>query len=96
MKITSLKTQLVDLPLTNPIHTAIHNISSVGCVLLSLETDEGHVGQSYVFTINAVRLKAFDEMIKGFSHQLIVKTHIIPKRFGNRSGMKLTQWATKV
>ena len=73
MKITALKTQLVNLPLENPIHTAIHNISSVGCVLLSLETDEGHVGQSYVFTINAVRLKAFDEMIRGFSHQLIGK-----------------------
>lgn len=73
MKITALKTQLVDLPLSNPIHTAIHNISSVGCVLLSLETDEGHIGQSYVFTINAMRLKAFDEMIKGFSHQVIGK-----------------------
>lgn len=73
MKITALKTQLVNLPLIMPIHTAIHSISSVGCVLLSLDTDEGHTGQSYVFTINAVRLKAFDEMIKGFSHQLIGK-----------------------
>lgn len=73
MKITSLGTQLVNLPLANPIHTAIHNISSLGCVLLSLETDQGHIGQSYVFTINAVRLKAFDEMIKGFGHQLIGK-----------------------
>lgn len=73
MKITAIKTKLVNVPLENPINTAIHDISSVGCVLLYLETDTGHVGQSYVFTINEVRLKAFDEMIKGFSHQLLGK-----------------------
>jgi L-alanine-DL-glutamate epimerase-like enolase superfamily enzyme len=73
MKITVIKTQLVDVPLAKSITTAIHSIDSVGCVLLSLETDQGLVGESYVFTINATRLKAFDEMIKGFSHQLLGK-----------------------
>jgi len=73
MKITAVKTQLVDLPLSKPIATAIHDIQSVGCVLLSLETDQGLSGESYVFTINAVRLKAFDEMIRGFDHQLLGK-----------------------
>lgn len=73
MKITSLRTQLVQLPLAKPITTAIHSIDSVGCVLLSLETDHGLIGESYVFTINAVRLKAFDEMIRGFAHQVIGK-----------------------
>lgn len=71
MKITALKTQLVNLPLRQPVKTAIHDIESVGCVLLTLETDAGLVGESYVFTINAVRLKTFEEMIRGFSHQLL-------------------------
>ncbi|NND00904.1 MAG: mandelate racemase/muconate lactonizing enzyme family protein, partial [Gammaproteobacteria bacterium] len=71
MQITALNTKLVELPLEAPIATAIHEISSVGCVLLSLETDAGLVGESYVFTINAVRIKAVDEMIRGFSHQLL-------------------------
>ena len=71
MRITGLETQLVELPLAKPIATSIHNIHSVGCVLLTLQSDEGVVGESYAFTINAARLKAFDEMIKGFSHQLI-------------------------
>ncbi|RED48559.1 mandelate racemase/muconate lactonizing enzyme family protein [Aestuariispira insulae] len=70
MKITRLKTIPVDVPLDKPLKTAIHDIRSVGCVLLRLETDVGLVGESYIFTINAVRLKAFDEMIKGFAHQV--------------------------
>ena len=38
MKITRFKTTLVDVPLKNPITTAIHQIRSIGCVLLELET----------------------------------------------------------
>ena len=73
MKITKLKTQIVSLPLERSINTAIHQIHSVGCVLLTLETDQGLQGESYIFTINAVRIKAFDEMIKGLAHHLIGK-----------------------
>ena len=68
--ITQLKTQLVNIPLAKPIATAIHNIESLGCVLVSLETNQGIVGEGYVFTINAVRLKAFNEMIIGLKHQV--------------------------
>ena len=70
MKITKLKTIPVDVPLDKPLKTAIHDIRSVGCVLVRLETDQGLVGESYIFTINAVRLKAFEEMIKGFAPQV--------------------------
>ena len=71
MKITSIKTQLVEVPLEKPITTAIHSLHSVGCVLLSIETDEGVVGEAYAFSINAVRLRAFDELITSFDHQLL-------------------------
>jgi L-alanine-DL-glutamate epimerase-like enolase superfamily enzyme len=70
MKITKFKTTLVNIPLENPISTAIHQMASVGCVLLELETDEGITGESYVFTLNGVRLKALHEMLIGFSHQV--------------------------
>jgi L-alanine-DL-glutamate epimerase-like enolase superfamily enzyme len=73
MKITRIRTELVEVPLDKPIATAIHSLHSVGCVLLSIETDEGLVGEAYAFSINAVRLKAFDEMITSFDHQLIGK-----------------------
>ena len=68
MKITGFKTQLVEVPLDRPIATAIHQMHSVGCVLLELETDQGLVGESYVFTLNGVRLKALHEMLLGFAH----------------------------
>ncbi len=71
MKITGVETQLVELPLPSPIGTAIHAMHSVGCVLLELTTDAGVVGQSFVFTLNAVRIRAFDEMVRGMSHHVI-------------------------
>ncbi len=67
MKITKLQTQLVNLPLDKPIKTAIHNMQSVGCVLVSIHSDEGLVGEGYCFALNAVRLKAFDEIVKSFA-----------------------------
>ena len=71
MKITQLRTDLVEVPLDKPVNTAIHSMRSIGCVLLTLETDKGLTGEGFVFSLNAARLRAFDEMIKGFSHQLI-------------------------
>lgn len=73
MKITAVKTKLVNLPFSKPITTAIHDMRSVGCVCLYIETDQGLAGHGYAFTLNAVRLKAFDEMIRGFAHHLIGK-----------------------
>jgi L-alanine-DL-glutamate epimerase-like enolase superfamily enzyme len=70
MKITRFKTTLADVPLEKPIATAIHQMKSVGYVLLELETDQGLVGESCVFTLNAVRLKALHEMLLGFAHQV--------------------------
>ena len=70
MKITRFKTTLVDVPLEKPIATAIHQLKSVGYVLLELETDQGLVGESCVLTLNAVRLKALHEMLLGFAHQV--------------------------
>jgi len=71
MKITSLDTTLVELPLPSPVGTAIHSMHSVGCVLLQLRTDDGVTGQSFLFTLNGVRLRAFDEMVRGLAHHAI-------------------------
>lgn len=71
MKIVAVETRLVDLALPRPIGTAIHAIDSVGCVLLTLRTDEGISGESFVFTINGARLGAFDEMIRGLGELIV-------------------------
>ena len=67
MLIERVDTTLVEVPLGAPIGTAIHAIHSVGCVLVEVHTADGAVGQSLVFTINANRLRAFDEMIRGLA-----------------------------
>jgi L-alanine-DL-glutamate epimerase-like enolase superfamily enzyme len=68
--ITRVDTRLVEVPFARPIATSIHQMHSVGCVLLRLETDQGLVGESYLFTLNAVRLEALHEMLRGFAHQV--------------------------
>ena len=70
MKITKFTTTLVDIPLEKRIKTAIHDMRSVGCVLLELQTDTGLVGESYVFSLNAVRLNVLNEVVQGFSHRV--------------------------
>ncbi len=70
MKITRLTIQLVEVPFDRPIATSIHQMRSVGCVLLTLETDEGLQGESLVFTLNGARLKVLGQTITSFSHQV--------------------------
>ena len=67
MKIVSIETTLVQLPLPKPIGTAIHSMHSTGLVLVEARTDSGVVGQSHIFTLNGDRLKAFDVMVQGLS-----------------------------
>ena len=71
MRIVAVETRLVDLPLPRPIGTAIHGIRSVGCVLVTLRTEDGIAGESFVFTINGARLAAFDEMIRGLGELIV-------------------------
>lgn len=71
MIITGVRTQNVNLPLPKPINTAIHQMRSVGCVLVTVDSDEGVSGEGYCFTLNGVRLKAFDEVIRSYQPMLI-------------------------
>jgi len=71
MKITGFQTRCVTLPLRKPVKTAVHNMHSVRCCLLTLETDAGLKGEAYLFTLNGVRLKAFEEMLRGFESFVI-------------------------
>ena len=66
MRVESFETAIVELPLPRPLGTAIHQMRSVGCVLLTIRTDAGVDGEGFVFTLNAERIRAFDEMIRGF------------------------------
>lgn len=64
MIITGMRTVRVDVPLDRPIKTAIHDVRSVGCVLVFLDTDAGLTGESYMFTMNAARLDVLEAMAR--------------------------------
>lgn len=70
MKIEQLTTEIITLPLTKPIKTAIHDMRSVGCVLVRIKAD-GIEGQGYCFTLNGTRIKAFDEIIKSYEPLIV-------------------------
>ena len=63
MKITRLRTEIVHMPFTPPIGSALHLLRSADCVLVFLETDQGLVGEGLVFTLNGSRLKLLQEMV---------------------------------
>ena len=71
MEIESITTRLVDIPLDEPIGTAIHQMSSIGCVLVDATTTDGVVGQGYVLALNADRLGSLDDMITGLATRVV-------------------------
>lgn len=71
MNITGLRCVQVEIPLEKPIRTAIHDVRTVGCVLVYLDTDEGITGEAYNFTMNAVRLDVLQSMIESLAPQVV-------------------------
>ncbi len=71
MKIRSLRTTLVNLPLDRPVGSAIHRFTSVGAVLVSMEAEGDVTGESYVFTLDGARLRVLEEMILSLSGRVI-------------------------
>lgn len=71
MLISEVSTRIVEVPLAKPVETALHAMRSVGCVLVTIRTTDGVVGESYAFTLNAARIASFDEMIRGLGELVV-------------------------
>ena len=65
--IEDVSTDVVLVPLTRPVGTSIHQIESVGCVLVTVRTADGVTGEGFCFTIDGDRIRAFDEMVMGLA-----------------------------
>ena len=63
MKIGRVQTRPLVLPLAKPIRSALGNLHSFGCVLVSVHDESGGVGESLVFTLNNRRTKVLRQMI---------------------------------
>jgi L-alanine-DL-glutamate epimerase-like enolase superfamily enzyme len=63
MKIIDLRTIRAELPLQRSIRTAIHDIRSVGALLVTLEGGDGLVGEGYLFVPGTRQLRVLEEMV---------------------------------
>lgn len=63
MKVTAVETRPVRVVLPVPIGSALGQIHSFGCVLVTLRTDAGVSGENLVFTLNDRRTKVLRQMV---------------------------------
>lgn len=64
MKIASLETTIVRLPFDKPIRTPVHYIETLENVLVTLRTDEGLEGISYLWAFGLSRARVLEAMVR--------------------------------
>ena len=71
MKITGIRTMAVDVPLEEPVITAIHDIGSIGYVLVFVDTDAEVTGEGHLFSLPARHLAPLEAMTTVLGQSLI-------------------------
>lgn len=85
MRITRLRTALVDIPLPRPVRSVQSSIESVGCVLVYLDTDVGLTGEGFAFSINGKRLGLLHEMVRSLEPLVVGEDPWMTERFFARA-----------
>jgi L-alanine-DL-glutamate epimerase-like enolase superfamily enzyme len=63
MKITSIDTAIVSVPLSRPVNTPIHHITTVDNVLVTVATDDGPSGLGYLWCFGETRARVLAAMV---------------------------------
>jgi len=71
MKIRALETIRVALPLARPIRTAIHELKTLGCVLVRVLGDDRLAGEGIAFVMGTERVGVLDEMIRSMAPRVV-------------------------
>lgn len=71
MKITSLQTIPLRLPLAEPLGNATATIHEFSCLAVFLETDAGLIGENLIFTIRPEQLPVLDAMVSALAEAAI-------------------------
>src|SRR5215469_7594755 len=71
MKIVDLRTIRAEVPLEKPIRTAIHQFRSLGALLVTLDSGDGLIGESYLFANGTPQLKAMEEMVLSLKPMIV-------------------------
>jgi mandelate racemase len=70
VKISALRTTLVDLPLRRPLVARVGSYSQMPILLLDLETDEGRSGQAYLIAFRRDWARAIEALLYGLFEEL--------------------------
>lgn len=74
MKITGLRTAIVEFPYNPPMGLSANNLLRTGsCVLVFLESDQGAVGEGLVYSFNGDRIKIYNDLVQSFAPLVIGK-----------------------
>jgi L-alanine-DL-glutamate epimerase-like enolase superfamily enzyme len=71
MKIETVDVQHVVVPLAKPAGFALGQITSFGCLLVTVRADDGTTGESLIFTINNIRARVLAEMVESLKPLVI-------------------------
>jgi L-alanine-DL-glutamate epimerase-like enolase superfamily enzyme len=71
MKVTAVETKAVVQPLPQPIGSALGTITSFGCILVTVRTDQGITGENVIFTLNDRRTKVLRQMVDDLSDVIV-------------------------
>ncbi|ONG55793.1 mandelate racemase [Pseudoroseomonas deserti] len=83
MKVTSVETRVVQLPLDKPIGSALGEIRGFGCILVTVRTDQGITGENLIFTLNDRRTAVLRAMVDALVDAIV----------GHDAGMIAEFWA---
>jgi L-alanine-DL-glutamate epimerase-like enolase superfamily enzyme len=71
MKIIKVETEVITVPLSEVIGSALGSISHFGCILITVETHSGIRGENLVFTLNDRRTKVLQTIVQELSDLII-------------------------
>ncbi|WP_431281289.1 mandelate racemase/muconate lactonizing enzyme family protein [Humitalea sp. 24SJ18S-53] len=71
MKVTAVETTPIVVRLPEPIGSALGQIASFGCILVSVRTDAGITGENLIFTLNDRRTPVLRQMVESLSDLVI-------------------------
>lgn len=86
--VVDVATSVVDLELAKPVGTAIHAMTSVGCVLVRVRTADGVVGESFIFALNGDRVRSLQEQVDGLA------TRVVGRSIFSTEGVWSDLWST--
>ena len=92
MKITRLRTKLVQVPFAPPIELGMATLKNAGLVLVFLESDQGVVGEGLIFTFNGHRLAVLNEMVRSLEPLLVGLDPQLSGTFSNRAWADLRNY----